>query len=222
MKNCIGLLKRLGLTVLVISTFTSCEVDNEESNFNNQEFELDQKSIIGKEIYKTIKEYRKNGNIETLKNYLLDIKELQANRQADLVINDYIIDIYKTFLTNFNNRSFEEHMTLSNSLKTKISNTSELTNTQKEFLITELSDFEWLKYSIENDESQLILNKENPEPGLTETSGNYIDRCMEAYINENFTWANPIDRISTVLAGPAGLGWAFLSCEYTFYDYDKK
>lgn len=40
---------------------------------------------------------------------------------------------------------------------------------------------------------------------------------MKNYINENFTWANLVKRVQTVLEGPVGLLWAFASCEYTYY-----
>lgn len=134
------------------------------------------------------------------------------------------INLYGEILNNFSTENFNSFIELNNNLRLQINDITN--NSKREIFLNDLSSYEWIKVAIEEtieNDQFLILDDliyqtmGNPVPGPRESSGNYIDRCMKSYINENFTWANLVKRVQTVLEGPVGLLWAFASCEYTYY-----
>lgn len=215
----------------VVSTACNEEIDQlQETSVTRKQTSLNKEKLNnlderGKIMYNIIIAMK----IEQNHSIVQELKELLESNFTSPSYNQELkeseINLYGEILNNFSTKNFNDFIDLNNNLRIRIDSIAS-NSSIREILLNDLSSFEWIKAAIEEtiDTNQPIIiggfNYQafgNPVPGPYESSGNYIDRCMENYINENFTWANWVDRAKTVIAGPAGLLWAFASCEFTYY-----
>lgn len=181
-------------------------------------------------LFESLINYRKNLDLKELKRRLnIYDTEINTYRRIPVELTELDLIYFDQLLSELVNTeiTYSQYQDNNLILKQELGNVYE-DNVQKlNYFLSYITDVEAVKMAAEIDievdgtrvleNIRSIDNLRNPTPGSNESSDNYIDRCMEAYINENFTWANPVDRINTIIAGPAGLAWAFASCEYTYY-----
>jgi len=83
--------------------------------------------------------------------------------------------------------------------------------------------FEWIKLGLTEVRSVegnfVYVTNGNPEPGSKESLDNYLDRCIEKYIEDNITYGNWTTRIWNIAGGPATLLWVTASCTETYITY---
>lgn len=194
----------------------------------NYEDKLDYEDEIGKRSSDAIIEYKSQGDMERFNQELIELKQIvnSRNETEEHKVSDNDVNILSELYNSFVIREIEDYFNISTAEKNQILENKDFSEARKVFLLRRISHLEWVKHAYEFEIGEPVkptvsdiepeVNR-NPPPGSSESSGNYIDRCMENWINENFTNANAVDKIFTVIGGPANLAQAFISCEWTYY-----
>lgn len=180
---------------------------------------LNQKDIVGKKTAEMIKEVRTNLDLDIYQSNLTEISAMIDNEaDEEHIANQEDATMLLPLIENLTESTFEGYTSISESIEENISNNQEFSMSRKNYLLKRISRLEWLKYGLEinvEEQGNPDLCKGNPDPGGS-TYDNYIDYCMENFINENFTWANWVERAGFIVASPEILLWGMASCTETY------
>lgn len=117
---------------------------------------------------------------------------------------DILLDVYRSF----DDYNFEEYVEFTNQVILRANREID-SDIQRQFVIAQIERVQWVKYG--------EVTQGNPVPGSAESYDNYLDRCVENWINETFIWSdNYTWKVINFIAGPETLGYAAISCTETY------